>query len=144
MKMLLRRFWQFPFFVQLLWLLSMVGVFANLALIMRDLSSNAILLRLHLGFFILYASQAAFILAREKYVCVLTLLQGVMALLTTADFLFVPILQILGRVYYVLCSPTIEALKVYRYVFVSAAFTLQLFSAGYLWSTFAYGRKQAK
>ncbi len=86
-----------------------------------------------MGFFILYVGQVAFIWVQEKYVCLLTLLQGVMALLTTADFIFVPLLQVAGRMYYWLCNPTVEAMKVYQYVFMSAAFTLQLASAAYLW-----------
>lgn len=139
MKALVRRWLRFPFFVQLVWLLCVLGALSNVWLLMRDMFTSAILLRLHLGFFILYAGQAAFILVREKYVCLLTILQGIMALLTTADFIFVPLLQVVGHTYYWLCSPSVEALKVYQYVFVSAAFTLQMASAAYLWG---YLRKQ--
>ena len=127
------RFWNFPFFVQLIFLLCVLGALINAVLSARDVLNSAVLWRLHIGFFILYVGQAAFILAREKWVCLLTFLQGIMALLTTADFIFVPLLQVVGRTYYWLFSPTIEAMKVYQYVFMSAAFTLQMASAAYLW-----------
>lgn len=133
MRKILNRFWQFPFFVQLIFLLCVLGALINVVLLMRDMLHGAVLWRLHVGFFVLYVGQAGFILAQEKYVCLLTLLQGIMALLTTADFIFVPLLQVAGRLYYWLCNPTIEAMKVYQYVFMSAAFTLQLASAAYLW-----------
>ena len=133
------RFWKFPFFVQLIFLLCVLGALINVVLLTRDVLHGAVLWRLHFGFLVLYVGQAAFILAREKYVCLLTLLQGVMALLTTADFIFVPLLQVVGRTYYWLFNPSITAMKVYQYVFMSAAFTLQLASAMYLW---AYLRKK--
>lgn len=136
MKTLLKRWLRFPFFVQLIWLLCVLGVFINLWLIVRDIWTDAILIRLHLAYFLLYVGQVGLILAREKYVCLLTLLQGVIALLTTVDFIFVPVLQVLGNLYYWLCSPSVEALKVYQYVFVSIAFTLQMASAAYLWGYF--------
>ncbi len=133
MEKLINRFWQFPFFVQLIFLLCVLGALINTVLLTRDILHGAVLWRLHVGFFVLYVGQAAFILVQEKYVCLLTLLQGVMALLTTADFIFVPLLQVFGRMYYWLFHPTVETVKVYQYVFMSAAFTLQLASAAYLW-----------
>ena len=132
MKKLLKRFAKFPFFVQLVWLLCVVGMCTSLVLLVRDMHEGGVLFRLHLGYFMMYAAQVGFILAREKYVALLTVLQGVLALLTTADFIFVPILQLLGRVYYWLCNPSVEALKVYQYVFVSMGFTLQMAVAAYL------------
>ena len=108
--------------------------FVNLFLVWRDLSSDGILLRLHAGFLVLYASQVAFILLQERYVCVLTALQGGVALLTNADFTFVPLLRTLGHIYYIATVPTVEAMAVYKYVFVSAAFTLQMLSAYALFS----------
>ena len=129
----LSQFWKFPFFVQLIFLLCVLGALINAVLLTRDMLHGSVLWRLHLGFFMLYVGQAVFILVREKFVCLLTVLQGVMALLTTADFIFVPLLQVFGRMYYWLFSPTVEALKVYQYVFMSAAFTLQMASAAYLW-----------
>lgn len=133
MQKLIDRFWKFPFFVQLIFLLCVLGALINTVLLTRDMLHSAVLWRLHFGFFILYVGQAAFILVQEKYVCLLTLLQGIMALLTTADFIFVPLLQVAGRMYYGWFHPGIEAMKVYQYVFMSAAFTLQLASAAYLW-----------
>ena len=107
-----------------------------MVLLARDVFSGGILWRLHMGFLLLYAGQTVFILMQEKFVALLTLLQGIIALVTMFDFIFVPILQLVGHTYYWLASPTIEALKVYQYVFVSAAFTLQMASAGYLWFYF--------
>ena len=133
MKILLKRFIRFPFIMQLIWLLCVLGLCSNLWLIMRDLVSDSVLLRLHMGFAILYAGQVAFMLLHEKFVCLLTLVQGIIALLTTVDFIFVPLLQVAGHLYYWICSPSVEALKVYQYVFVSAAFTLQMASAAYVW-----------
>ena len=136
MKKLMSRFLSFSFLVQLILLLCLLGTCINIRLIARDVLFGSVLLRLHVAFLILYAGQVGFILTREKYVCLLTLVQGIMALLTTADFIFVPILQVVGRSYYALLNPSVEALKVYQYVFVSAAFTLQMASAAYLWVTF--------
>lgn len=143
MSTLVNRFVKFPFFVQLLVLLCLLGALVNVVLLGRDVLNGAVLWRLHVGFLMLYVAQAGLILAQEKYVCLLTLLQGVMALLTTADFIFVPLLQVAGRLYYWVCNPSLEAMKVYQYVFMSAAFTLQLASAGYLWGYF-YKRGENK
>ena len=133
MKILVTKWLRFPFFIQLVWLLCVLGTLTNLWLVGRDLLSDGVLLRLHAGFLILYAAQVVFILVQEKYVCLLTFLQGIMALLTTADFTFAPLLQVVGHAYYWFCSPSVETLKVYQYVFVCAAFTLQMASAIYLW-----------
>lgn len=134
MKILLRRFFRFPGFVQLIWLLCVLGALINMCLMAKDLFRDPVLFRLHLGYFILYAGQVIFILLQEKYVALLTFLQGIMALLTTVDFIFTPFLQSVGHLYYWAFSPSIESLKVYEYVFVSAAFTLQMASAAYLWN----------
>lgn len=133
MKSLLRRFLCFPVFVQLIWWLCVLGALINLWLMGRDLMTNPVLLRLHLGYFILYVGQIVFILLQEKYVACLTLLQGIIALLTTVDFIFSPVLQALGHLYYWAFTPSVETLKIYQYVFVSAAFTLQMAGAAYLW-----------
>ena len=132
-KTLLKRFLHFPFFIQLIWLLCVLGTLTNICLVGRDLTTDPVLLRLHIGYFILYAGQVVFLLLKEKFVCLLTFLQGIIALLTTVDFIFVPILQVLGRLYYWAFSPSVEALKVYQYIFVSVAFTLQMASAAYIW-----------
>lgn len=133
MMKLIKNFINLPLFVQLIWVLCVVGTFTNGVLLVRDVLEGGPLFRLHLGYFMLYVAQVGFILLREKWVSLLIILQGIIALLTTADFIFVPVLQVLGRIYYVLFQPTIEQLKIYQYVFVSLAFTLQLASAAYLW-----------
>lgn len=133
MQKLLIRFMRFPVFVQLIWLLCVLGALINLWLMGRDLFTDPVLLRLHLGYFILYVGQVVFILLQEKYVSLLTLLQGIIALLTTVDFIFTPLLQVIGHTYYWICSPSVESLKIYQYVFVSAGFTLQMAGAAYLW-----------
>ena len=133
---LLNRFLRFPFFIQAICLLCVLGALLNGFLILRDLLNGAVLLRLHIGFFILYVAQVGFILTGEKFVALLTLLQGVMALFTTADFIFVPLLQIAGHLYYWLCAPSLEAMKEYQYLFMSLGCTLQLASAAYLWGYF--------
>ncbi len=133
MGKLIRNFVKFPFFVQLVWLLCVIGALTNAVLLVRDVTDGGLLFRLHLAYFILYAGQVFFIVAREKWVALLTLLQGIIALLTTVDFIFVPLLQVMGRTYYGLFHPTVEQLKVYQYVFTSIAFTLQMATAAYLW-----------
>ena len=135
MKILI-RFWKFPFFIQLIFLLCVLGALVNVVLLTRDIADSAVLWRLHFGFLVLYVAQAVFILMREKWVCFLTILQGGMALVLTADFIFVPLLQIFGRMYYWLFHPTIETMTIYQYVFISVAFTLQMASAAYLWGYF--------
>ena len=142
MSRLIKRFLHFPFFLQLIWLLCVVGTFTNLVLLVRDVREGGPLLRLHLGYFMLYTAQVFFIFAREKYVALLVLLQGIIALLTTADFIFVPPLQVLGRIYYVVFQPTVEQLEIYQYVFVSIAFTLQMASVAYLWGYFHKKKEQ--
>ena len=133
MMKIINRFWKFPFFVQLIFLLCVLGALMNIVLLTRDVLHNAVLWRLHFGFLMLYVGQAFFIIAHEKYVCLLTLLQGLIALLTTADFIFMPLLQVLGQCYYWLFNPSIETMKIYQYVVMSAAFTLQMAGAAYLW-----------
>ena len=129
---LVSRFLHFPLFVQLIWAFCVLGTLINLWLITRDLLTDPVLFRLHLGYLILYVGQVVFILLEEKYMCALTVLQGIIALLTTVDFIFTPLLQAIGHTYYWLFSPSIESLKVYQYVFVSLGFTLQMASAAYL------------
>lgn len=131
-----QRFIQFPLFIQLIWLLCVIGMLTNIWLIGRDLLTNSVLFRLHLGYCILYVGQVCFILVQEKYVSLLTILQGIIALLTTVDFIFTPLLQAVGHTYYWAFSLSVESLKIYQYVFVSLAFTLQMASAAYLWSYF--------
>lgn len=136
MMKLVKRFLKFPFFVQLIFLLCVLGVCTNGVLLTRDVLYDAVLWRLHFAFLILYLGQTVFILTEEKWVFLLTFLQGIVALMTTADFIFLPLLRVLGQLYYWLFNPTVQALEVYQYVLVSAAFTLQLASVVYLWGYF--------
>ncbi len=136
MGKLIKNFIKFPFFVQLVWLLCVLGAITNAVLLVRDVMGEGLLFRLHLAYFVLYVAQVFFMLAREKWVALLVLLQGMIALLTTVDFIFLPILQIVGKLYYWAFQPTVEQLKVYQYVFVSVAFTLQMATAAYLWGYF--------
>ncbi len=132
---LLKRYFSLNIWVKIIFFFCLFGALINLFLVFRDLSSNGILLRLHGGFLVLYASQVIFILLNERYVAVLAALQGMLALLTNADFTFVPLLRIVGQFYYLVDpAPSVETLKVYKYVFISAAFTLQMLSAYALFS----------
>lgn len=106
-----------------------LGCLANGILIGRDLSSSGVLLRLHIGFFVLYAAQIIFIFLQERMVWVIAVLQGILALLTNADFTFVPLVRVVGRIVYSLSTPTVESLKEYKYVLISLSFTLQMLSA---------------
>lgn len=135
MNKLVKRFFSLNIWVKVIFFFCLLGTFANLFLLCRDISSGGILLRLHAGFLVLYASQAAFILVHERYACVLTVLQGVLALLTSADFMFAPLVRALGQLYYAVNpNPSIEAMKVYKYVFISLCFTLQMLGAYALFS----------
>lgn len=130
MNKLFNRITGLNVWVQVILIFCLLGTFINFCLAVRDLSADGVLLRLHAGFLVLYASQVIFILLHERYVCVLAAVQGLLALLTNLDFTFVPFLRILGQFYYVAQPvPSVEAMSVYKYVFVSAAFTLQMLSA---------------
>lgn len=136
MKAFLERFSSFSLLVQVLWLFCFFGMLTEACWTCQDFIAQRLLWRLHLGFFILYASQVGLILLKEKWVCVLTVLQGILALFTTANFIFSPVLRFVGGAYFIITIPTIEGLKVYQYVAVSLAFTLQLFSAYVLFVEF--------
>ena len=112
MRSLLKRFLLLPLFIQVIWILCVAGSLTNACLLVRDVFEGGILWRLHMGFFLLYCGQTVFILLKEKYVVLLTLLQGVLALLSTFDFTFVPLLQLVGHLYYWMSSPSLEAAKV--------------------------------
>lgn len=126
-KKLCRRFWRLDFWLKLIWIFCLLGTVLNLISITRDLRYGGILLRLHAGFFILYAGQVVFILVRERMVFILSLLQAVLALLTSADFTFVPVLRLLGATLQAVHGPlSLEQTDVYKYVFISACFTLEM------------------
>ncbi|MBR4682226.1 MAG: hypothetical protein IKP06_02850 [Elusimicrobiaceae bacterium] len=130
MKKWMQHFTELNIWVKIILGFCLFGVFANAVLVCRDLLHEGVLLRLHAGFLLLYLAQTIFILVPERMVCVLAALQGILALLINADFTFMPIVRLIGRCVYLL-SPEVglENLKEYRYVVVSAAFTLQMLSA---------------
>ena len=135
MDRLINRFLSLNIWVKIIFVFCLFGSCVSTLLVGRDIVSGGILLRLHMGFWLLYVSQVVFILLKERYVWILAALQGVLALLTNADFTFVPLLRVLGGVY-VAVGPeiSVEGLTVYKYVFTSAAFTLQMLSAYALFS----------
>lgn len=135
MDRLINRFLSLNIWVKIIFVFCLFGSCVSTLLVARDILSDGILLRLHMGFWLLYVSQVVFILLKERYVWILAALQGVLALLTNADFTFVPLLRVLGGVY-VAVGPeiSVEGLTVYKYVFTSAAFTLQMLSAYALFS----------
>lgn len=134
MNAVVKRFFGLNVWVKVIFFFCLLGMFANIILVCRDFSSGGVLLRLHAGFLVLYAAQVAFILAHERYVCVLAVLQGALALLSSADFTFAPLARIVGRMYFLFGTPSVESMKVYKYVFVSLCFTLQMLSAFALFS----------
>lgn len=142
MKQIWDRFCNFSFFVQVIIILCVLGFLVNAVLVWRDLHGNGILLRLHAGFLVLYLTQIIFIFLYEKYVAVLTVLQGILALLTNGDFIFIPLLKVLGQFYYLVHEPRVDEFKVYKYVFMSLAFTLQMFSAYVLFAEISFWQKK--
>ena len=105
----------------------LLGALVNAFLLAGDVRSGGLLLRLHLGFFILYAAQVVFILWGERMVGVLSLLQALLALCSNADYTFSLLVRFVGRMYYSSHVLTVQEISVYKYVFVSACFTLELF-----------------
>lgn len=120
-------FWRLSVWLKVILFFCLFGALVNFVLVCEDWVGGGILLRLHLGFFILYAGQVVFIMLRERFVFILSLLQAVLALWTNADFTFAPVLRLLGRVYYLSHQMSVQEISVYKYVFISLAFTLELF-----------------
>jgi hypothetical protein len=87
-------------------------------------------------------SQVLLIWCKEPLTAVLTIVQGFIALLTTRDFIFFPVLKVIGMGWYGLLDPSVQTLKAYEYVFVSMAFTLQMTGAYYIWATFRHPRTE--
>ena len=112
-----------------------IGLVCNIVLVTRDIVNGGILLRLHAGFLILYAGQVVFILLKERLVWLLAVLQGGMALLTNADFTFMPLLRMVGSVVFgLLPEHSLQFAKEYQYVVISLAFSAQMLSAFILFS----------
>ncbi len=144
-KKLWRRFWTLDFWLKLIWIFCLLGAVLNLISLIRDVRGGGILLRLHAGFFILYAGQVVFILVRERMVFILSLLQGVLALLTSADFTFVPVLRLSGGLFYAAHGPlSLEQTDVYKYVFISACFTLEMLKTCLLFVLLPPPKKKAQ
>lgn len=134
MSQMLSRFWKVNVYVKIILVFCVYGLLVNSFAVLRDIRTDGVLFRLHLGFLLLYAGQAAFILLREKWVSVLTVLQAALALGSNLDFTFMPLLGFAGRIYAALCpNLTVEGLAVYKYVLVSLSVTAQLASAWILW-----------
>lgn len=121
--------------IKLIFLFCLLGMFSNAYLVYRDISQGGFLLRLHVGFLLLYSAQVLFILLEERMVWVLTVLQGFLALFVNADFTFMPLTRLLGRIAYAFGpSFAMDNMREYRYVVVALAFTLQMLSAFALFS----------
>lgn len=128
-----KRFANLPLVVQIIFAFCVWGTVSNMFAVGHDLAQNHILWRLHLGFLILYAGQVAFILLRERTVCILALLQGLIALSSNFDFTFVPFLRLIGRAVYNICGGfSMDGMEVYKYVFVSCCFTLDMLKTALL------------
>ena len=132
---LTRRFLALNNWVKVIWLFCLLGAFINLFFVWKDMHSGGMLIRLHAGFLMLYVGQVIFILSGERLVALLSLLQAIMAFLMNLDFTFVPVLRLVGELVYQLCDGfSLQGMEVYKYVFVSAAFTLELLKTYFLWS----------
>lgn len=139
-----KRFVSLPFLLKLIWIFCFLGMVFNLIYIGHDLQRDGLLLRLHMGFFVLYAGQVVFILLKERMVFVLSLLQAFIALATNIDFTFVPVLRLLGQIIYGLKgSFSLEELDVYKYVFTSACFTLELLKTYFMFALLPPAKKRA-
>lgn len=131
----LNHFLEFPFFIQIIWFLCLLGTLLNMMLLWRDATTGGVLWHLHGCFLLLYISQVVCIWVKEPLTAVLTAMQGFIALLSTSDFIFYPILKALGICWAGLFDPSVQTLKAYEYVFVSMAFTLQMMAAFYLFTS---------
>lgn len=142
---LARRFFVLPFLLKVIWTFCLLGALLNMVFIGRDLQGNGILLRLHVGFFILYAGQVAFILLQERMVWILSLLQAFLAFLSNLDFTFVPVGRVVGYlVYGFYGSFSLEAMEAYKYVFVSFCLTLELLKTWLLFALLPAPKKKKK
>ncbi len=122
-----KRFLALPIWLKIIWILCVCGLILNTIALSRDIHNGAVLLRLHLGFFVLYAGQVVFILLGERLVWMLSLLQALLAFISNLDFTFVPVVRAVGAFVYALHgSFTVQELEIYKYVFVSACFSLEI------------------
>jgi len=134
LKNFFRSFWTLPVLLKIIWVFCFIGFVCNLFAVWQDLCQNGILLRLHIGFLSLYGGQIMFILLRERMVFVLSLLQAILALITNLDLTFVPALRWVGNGLYMWHGPfSLEVTEAYKYIFVSACFTLELLKTFLMW-----------
>ena len=135
MRKLVSYFFNLNCWIKLIFFFCVLGMLTNAYLIYRDVALGGVLLRLHAGFLLLYGAQVLFILLEERMVWVLAALQGFLALFVNADFTFMPLTRLLGRIAYSLGPGfAIDNMREYRYVVVALAFTLQMLSAFALFS----------
>ena len=138
-----RAFAELNYWLKIIWIFCCAGAFINLLLICRDLANGGILLRLHIGFFILYIGQVVFILLKERMVFVLSLLQALLAFVSNLDFTFVPVVRVAGHlIYSVSGGLSLEALDVYKYVLVSFCLTAELLKTWLLYDLIPSAKKQ--
>lgn len=138
-----RRFAGLDFRLQAVWIFCLYGLFLNTVFLIRDMQYGGILWRLHAGFWILYAGQTVFLLLKERMVCVLSVLQALMAFLTSGDFTFVPLLRVIG--YFVFLANggfTVDEIGIYKYVFMSACLTLELLKSCWMFMLLPAPRKK--
>lgn len=143
MQAWVQKWWRIPFILKVIWIFCALGTFLNTVLICRDLRDGGVLLSLHIGFLILYAGQTVFILLKERMVFVLSLLQAAVAFITNLDFTFVPVAKIIGESIYTFSGGlTAEQMEVYKYVFVSFCFTLELLKTWFLFALLPPSKKK--
>ena len=124
---LLRRFLVLTFWLKIIWIFCLLGFILNGITIVRDIQGSGVLFSLHLSFFVLYLGQVIFILIGERWVFLLSLSQALLAFCTNLDFTFVPVFRLIGEGLYRMCNGfTLEQQEVYKYVFVSLVFTLEM------------------
>ena len=134
MTVLWRRFCSLHLLVRIIWFFCAWGLVANAIAVGHDLTHHGILFRLHVGFLLLYCGQVISILVKERLVWVLSLLQLVLAFMTNLDFTFVPPLRWVGGAIYAVWGPfSLDAMDVYKYVFVSVCFSLEGLKTFLLW-----------
>jgi len=135
MRKILICFANLNIWVKIVLFFCLCGALANTIQVCRDINTDSILLKLHLGFLLLYVAQVVFIFWQERMVWVIAVLQGVLALMTNADFTFVPLARAIGGLYYsIFPGFTVEQVKVVKYIFISLCFTLQMLSGYILFS----------
>ena len=134
MKAVWQNFRELHFLLKIIWIFCVVCLLLDTWAIGNDLGSRGVLLQLHFGFWMLYLGQVVFILFHERIVWILSFLQLILAFLTNLDFTFVPPLRLVGEVVYMIWGPfSVDGTNIYKYVFVSLCFSLELLKTFLLW-----------